>query len=81
MNEARRTGGLTVREAIDLWRRHQHQAGTLQRDRDPVSVYFLATGVNGLQLLGAQNYLQQLFYGAALVVAVVLSRQLRRSRA
>lgn len=46
-----------------------------------VSVYFLATGVNGLQLLGAQNYVQQLFYGAALVVAVVLSRQLRRSRA
>ena len=43
-----------------------------------ISVYFLATGVNGLQLLGAQNYVQQLFYGAALVVAVVLSRQLRR---
>ncbi len=46
-----------------------------------VSVYFLATGVNGLQLLGAQNYVQQLFYGAALVVAVVLSRRLRRARA
>ncbi|MBV9192741.1 MAG: ABC transporter permease [Solirubrobacterales bacterium] len=45
-----------------------------------IAVYFLATGVNGLQLLGAQNYVQQLFYGAALVVAVVLSRQLRRSR-
>ncbi len=45
-----------------------------------VSVYFLATGVNGLQLLGAQNYVQQLFYGAALVAAVVLSRRLRRAR-
>ncbi|MEU2349400.1 ABC transporter permease [Modestobacter sp. NPDC049651] len=45
-----------------------------------IAVFFLATGVNGLQLLGAQNYVQQLFYGAALVVAVVLSRQLRRRR-
>jgi ribose transport system permease protein len=43
-----------------------------------IAVYFLATGVNGLQLLGAANYVQQLFYGAALVAAVVLSRQLRR---
>lgn len=43
-----------------------------------IAVYFLATGVNGLQLLGAKNYVQQLFYGAALVAAVVLSRQLRR---
>jgi ribose transport system permease protein len=38
----------------------------------------VAAGVNGLQLLGAENYVQQLFYGAALVIAVVLSRQLRR---
>jgi ribose transport system permease protein len=45
-----------------------------------IAVYFLATGVNGLQLLGADNYVQQLFYGAALVVAVVLSRQLGRKR-
>jgi ribose transport system permease protein len=43
-----------------------------------IAVYFLATGVNGLQLLGASNYVQQLFYGAALIAAVVLSRQLRR---
>jgi ribose transport system permease protein len=43
-----------------------------------IAVYFLATGVNGLQLLGAANYVQQLFYGGALVLAVVLSRQLRR---
>jgi ribose transport system permease protein len=45
-----------------------------------IAVYFLATGVNGLQLLGADNYVQQLFYGAALVIAVVLSRQLGRRR-
>jgi ribose transport system permease protein len=43
-----------------------------------IAVYFLATGVNGLQLHGAANYVQQLFYGAALIAAVVLSRQLRR---
>lgn len=43
-----------------------------------IAVYFLATGVNGLQLHGASNYVQQLFYGAALIAAVVLSRQLRR---
>jgi ribose transport system permease protein len=45
-----------------------------------IAVYFLATGVNGLQILGADNYVQQLFYGAALVIAVVLSRQLGRRR-
>lgn len=45
-----------------------------------IAVYFLATGVNGLQILGAENYVQQLFYGAALVIAVVLSRQLGRRR-
>ena len=43
-----------------------------------VAVLFLATGVAGLQLLGAQDFAQQLFYGAALVVAVTLSRLVRR---
>ncbi|MGO3153338.1 MAG: ABC transporter permease [Galactobacter sp.] len=43
-----------------------------------IAVYFLATGVNGLQILGAQNYVQQLFYGGALVLAVVLSRWMQR---
>ncbi|MBX6389598.1 MAG: ABC transporter permease [Frankia sp.] len=43
-----------------------------------VAVYFLATGVNGLQLLGQRSSVQQLFYGGALVAAVVLSRQLGR---
>jgi ribose transport system permease protein len=44
-----------------------------------VAVLFLATGVAGLQLLGAQDYAQQLFYGGALVLAVTLSRYLRRA--
>jgi ribose transport system permease protein len=43
-----------------------------------VAVFFLATGVAGLQLLGAQDYAQQLFYGGALVLAVTISRYLRR---
>ncbi len=38
-----------------------------------VAVYFLSTGIAGLELLGAQSYIQQLFYGAALVLAVSIS--------
>jgi len=38
-----------------------------------IAVYFLVTGITGLQLLGAQQYVQQLFYGGALVIAVVAS--------
>jgi ribose transport system permease protein len=43
-----------------------------------ISVYFLATGVAGLELLGAQDYVQSLFYGVVLVIAVVLSRLVNR---
>lgn len=50
-----------------------------------IAVYFLVTGITGLQLMGAQQYVQQLFYGGALVIAVVLSKIVRthseRSRA
>ena len=42
-----------------------------------IAVYFLVTGITGLQLLGAQQYVQQLFYGGALVIAVVLSKLVR----
>lgn len=38
-----------------------------------VGAYFLISGVAGLQLLGASTYVQDLFYGVALVGAVVLS--------
>jgi len=38
------------------------------------AVYFLATGVSGLQLLGTQSFVQQLFYGSALLIAVSVSR-------
>lgn len=39
-----------------------------------IAVYFLVTGITGLQLMGAQQYVQQLFYGGALVIAVVMSK-------
>jgi ribose transport system permease protein len=45
-----------------------------------IATYFLATGINGLQLLGAQGYVQQLFYGGALVIAVALSQLAQRGR-
>src|SRR3984957_14654257 len=35
-----------------------------------IAVYFLATGTAGLELLGAQTYFQQIFYGAALVASI-----------
>jgi ribose transport system permease protein len=46
-----------------------------------VAVYFLVTGITGFQLLGAQSYVQQLFYGGALVLAVVLSQIARKREA
>ncbi|MGJ9421409.1 ABC transporter permease [Aeromicrobium sp. CF3.5] len=42
-----------------------------------IAVYFLVTGITGLQLMGAQQYVQQLFYGGALVIAVVMSKLVR----
>jgi ribose transport system permease protein len=46
-----------------------------------ISVFFLAVAVNGMNLLGAQTYVQSLFYGVFLVLAVVLSRVINRRRA
>ena len=46
-----------------------------------VAVYFLATGITGLQQLGVDTYVQQLFYGGALVLAVALSQLARRRQA
>lgn len=45
-----------------------------------IAVFFLASGVSGLQLLGAQNYIQDVFYGGALITAVTLSGFVRRGR-
>jgi len=45
------------------------------------AVFFLVTGITGFQLLGAQSYVQQLFYGGALVIAVALSQLARKRQA
>lgn len=45
-----------------------------------IAVYFLVTGITGLQLLGAQTWVQQVFYGGALVVAVSVSAIVRARR-
>jgi len=43
------------------------------------AVYFLVTGINGLSLMGIQVFIQNLFYGGALIIAVALSILVRRS--
>ncbi|MEA2388176.1 MAG: ribose transport system permease protein [Thermoleophilaceae bacterium] len=43
-----------------------------------VGVYFLATGILGLQELGYAGWISDVFYGAALIVAVTLSTVVRR---
>lgn len=44
-----------------------------------VTIYFLVTGIVGLQLLGYSSWVSNVFYGAALVVAITVS-SLARSR-
>lgn len=46
-----------------------------------IAVYFLISGVTGLQILGANTYVQNLFYGGALVIAVALSIMVKRRTA
>ena len=41
-------------------------------------VYFLATGILGLQELGYAGWISDVFYGAALIIAVTLSTVVRR---
>lgn len=38
-----------------------------------IAVYFLVTGITGLQLMGLAGWIEQVFYGTALVLAVALS--------
>ena len=46
-----------------------------------IALYFLVTGITGLTMLGIQTYVQELFYGGALVMAVTLSQLVRGRRA
>ena len=43
-----------------------------------VAIYFLVTGIVGLQLLGYTGWISDVFYGAALVIAVIISTVTRR---
>jgi ribose transport system permease protein len=45
-----------------------------------VAVYFLTTGVTGLELLGLSGWVNQVFYGAALVLAATFSHTVARRR-
>jgi ribose transport system permease protein len=42
-----------------------------------IAVYLLVTGITGLSILGINTFVQDLFYGGALVVAVALSQLVR----
>jgi ribose transport system permease protein len=44
-----------------------------------IAVYLVATGITGLQQQGAEPFVQQLFNGAALLIAVTLARLARRT--
>lgn len=43
-----------------------------------VAVYFLVSGITGLELLGYSGWISSVFYGASLVMAVALSRLVGR---
>ncbi|MGD0553876.1 MAG: ABC transporter permease [Streptosporangiaceae bacterium] len=43
-----------------------------------VAIYFLATGIIGLELLGAAGWVSDVFYGGVLVIAVTVATVLRR---
>ncbi len=45
-----------------------------------VAVYFLVTGVTGLQLLGYTGWVEQVFYGGSLLIAVIVTRVVARQR-
>lgn len=44
-----------------------------------IAIYFLATGILGLELLGAAGWVADVFYGGALVVAVAISTAVHRA--
>jgi ribose transport system permease protein len=43
-----------------------------------IAVYFLVTGITGLTLFGIESWVQDMFYGGALVLAVTFSQIVRR---
>ena len=53
------------------------QPGSFNAIGTMVAIYFLETGIFGLQLLGYSGWVQNVFYGAGLVVAVALAKVVR----
>jgi ribose transport system permease protein len=51
--------------------------GTFNALGTMVAIYFLETGIFGLQLLGYSGWIQNVFYGAGLVIAVALAKVIR----
>ncbi len=45
-----------------------------------IAVYFLVTGITGLELLGFAGWIEYIFYGSSLVLAVALSRTITLPR-
>ena len=46
-----------------------------------IAVFFLSTGILGLSFLGADSFVQNLFYGGGLVIAVSISQLVRKRQA
>lgn len=46
-----------------------------------IGVFLLATGISGLQIFGIPNFVQDLFYGGGLILAVAASQLVRQRRA
>lgn len=53
------------------------QPGSFNAIGTMVAIYFLETGIFGLQLLGYSGWIQNVFYGAGLVVAVTVAKVIR----
>lgn len=54
------------------------QPGTFNPLGTVIAVYFLATGILGLQILGYTGWISYVFYGGSLILAVTVSTLVRR---
>lgn len=42
-----------------------------------IAIWFLTTGIFGLQIMGATGWIQDVFYGGSLIVAIALAKFVR----
>lgn len=57
------------------------QPGRFNPAGSMIAIYFLATGIVGLQVMGFAGWISDVFYGSALIIAIVLSTLFRQDRA